>query len=64
MTHEQEEKRLRAQDRKVLDDAICWLSAFWWTNRKHESHPDYARDRAQAGYESDRAVMAIINLKI
>jgi len=48
------------QDLLTVEQSIKWLENFWWTNRQD---PVTERDRKQAGWETDRCIMALLNLK-
>ena len=58
MTREQQ--LLWEKDRIALDQAICWLMNFWWKNRGLGAN---TRTKEHASWETDRAIIALINLK-
>ena len=60
MTREQQ--LLWEKDRIALDQAITWLKNFWWTNRAKGSNCG-PRTIEHASWETDRAIIALINLK-
>ena len=58
--YKREQQLLWEQDRVTLDYAIFWLKNFWWENRGLGAN---TRTREHAEWETDRAIMALINLK-
>lgn len=60
MTREQQ--LLWEKDRIALDQAITWLKNFWWKNRAKGSNCG-PRTIEHASWETDRAIIALINLK-
>jgi hypothetical protein len=53
-----EQQLLWERDRVALDQAIFWLKNFWWTNRGSSISAS-----EHAAWETDRAILALINLK-
>jgi len=60
MTREQQ--LLWEKDRIALDQAITWLKNFWWKNRAKGSNCG-PKTIEHASWETDRAIIALINLK-
>lgn len=60
MTREQQ--LLWEKDRIALDQAITWLKNFWWKNRAKGSNCG-PKTIEHASWETDRAILALINLK-
>ena len=60
MTREQQ--LLWEKDRIALDQAITWLKNFWWKNRAKGSSYG-SKTIEHASWETDRAIIALINLK-
>ena len=60
--YKREQQLLWEQDRIILDQAITWLKNSWWENRAKGSNCG-PRTIAHASWETDRAIIALINLK-
>ena len=58
--YKREQQLLWEQDRIILDQAITWLKNFWWENRGLGAN---TRTKEHAKWETDRAILALINLK-
>ena len=61
--HKTEVEIFKQRDQITVQQATKWLEMFWWNNRKPINHPEYARDLNQANWETDRLLIAILNLK-